>query len=73
MKIETIKDLKALLELCNKQHVREITIDGITMKLEGMPEAAPIAAAANDKLITPDQFTPEEILMWSAHGQDNAV
>lgn len=71
MKIETLKELKALLELCNKQHVREITIDGICMKLEGMPEA-PTNTSTNTQIATPDQFTPEEILMWSAHGQDNA-
>jgi len=40
MKIESLKQLEALLKLCRKQGVAAITVDGISLQLGSMPVKA---------------------------------
>lgn len=69
MKIETLKELEALVKMCNKHGVADITVDGVTMKLSGEPSEPKNGTNTKDTVQTPDEFTPEQVLMWSA-GQD---
>lgn len=65
MKIENLKDLKAVLDLCNKQGVRAITIDGIAMQLNGLDKATPVNNAGAPEAETP--VDEEAALFWSAN------
>ena len=73
MKVENLKELEALLKTCNRQGVREIIIDGITLKLDGLSNATKPVLKDDKKEESTDEFSPEQILMWSSYGQDNAV
>lgn len=69
MKVDTLKDLEALIKMCNKQGVSDISVDGIVLKLSGEPvtqKAKNGNTQADDKVDAPDEFTPEQILMWSS-------
>lgn len=63
MKIETIKDLEAVLKLCRKQGVTSISIDGIQLAIGDLPEEKPkteqpVPTASQD-------YTDEQLMMWS--------
>lgn len=64
MKIDNLKDLKALLKACHEHGVHNIEIDGIKMQI-GEPKSA--AAESDSKPIAPT-YTEEDLLMWSAGG-----
>lgn len=66
MKIDNIKDLEAVVKMCNKHGVSSITVDGVTMQLSGPPDLKTEQSLSGDGIKTPDQFTPEQILMWSS-------
>lgn len=69
MKIDTLKELEKLVQMCNKHGVSDIEVDGIKLKLNGAPDAKN-GTTSNDKIETPDQYTDEQILMWSAAQAD---
>jgi hypothetical protein len=73
MKVETLQQLSKLIALCRKQGVDKISVDGITVEL-GAPPLKAIktketlyqgALTENTKIETPDELTPEQLLMWS--------
>jgi len=66
MKIETLKDLESLVKMCNKHGVRNITVDGISMLLDGPPDLKTEESKAADPIKTPDAYTDEDVLLWSA-------
>ena len=63
MKIETLKELEALVKMCNKHGVSNIEIDGIKMRLAGAENLK--TELPDSKPSTPDQYSEEDILMWS--------
>lgn len=63
MKIDSLKDLEALVKMCNKHGVSNITIDGIIMKLDGPTEAGKLKT---EQPQSENQYTDEQLLMWSA-------
>ena len=79
MKVQSIQDLKKLIELCQKQGVESIKVDGIEMKLGHKPEPEARKgrqAQANSCKHTPGgitedtpviegELTAEQLLMWS--------
>lgn len=65
MKIESIKDLEAVLKLCRKQGVEAIRIDGIDIKLGDVP-TPPSKADAKDIIPTEGAYAGDDVLFWSA-------
>lgn len=51
MKIDNLKQLKALIRTCRDEGVNRITVDGIEMTLEGAPKIKPSP--------TPGAYTPD--------------
>lgn len=66
MKIETLKELEALVKMCNRQGVTTITVDGVTMSLSGPPDLKTEQPNNKDSVQTPDLYTEEQLLLWSA-------
>lgn len=66
MKIDSLKELNALLTLCHKQGVRSITIDGITMAIGDVPE--PKEVVSKQELELAAKYNDEDMLLWSANG-----
>lgn len=64
MKIDTIKDLEAVLKLCRKQGVTSISIDGIQLAIGDMPEEKPKTEQQNPAAPMPE-YTQEQMLLWS--------
>lgn len=65
MKIETIKDLEAVLKLCRKMHIVDISIDNVQCKLGDMPEKATISQNETLAVAGPSQ---EDLMFWSSGG-----
>jgi len=65
LKIENLKELKALLRLCQTEGVHSIEIDGIKMLLGEPKVGAPVV---QDSKPEPALYTDEDLLMWSAGG-----
>lgn len=65
MKIDSLKELEALVKMCNKHGVSNIEIDGIKLKLDGPPELK-TELQSNDQSSTAKPFTDEDLLFWSA-------
>lgn len=66
MKIETVKDLEAVLKVCRKHGVTQFTADGLTLHLEAVPQDKP-SDAPSDKIVA-DTVSDEDILFWSTGG-----
>lgn len=64
MKIETLKDLEAVLKVCRKHGVTQVSLDGIQMHLEVLEKAAPTTDAAPAK--TEDELDEFDVAFWSA-------
>lgn len=73
MKIENLKDLKKLIQLCRAQGVNTISVDGVTVELGDQPQ--PVKRSNSpattfneqvEEVTIPDAFTQEQMLMWSA-------
>lgn len=69
MKIESIKDLDAVISLCRKRGVLSIEIDGVKLSLGDAPEKK-LKSEPTPEIKSEDQYTPEQILMWSSAGID---
>lgn len=65
MKIETLKDLEALVKMCRKHSVREIAVDGISMRIDEMVQDAKEVAAAPEA-VAASFYTDEDVLNWSS-------
>ncbi len=75
MKIESLKDLKALIKLCRQQGVDTITVDGVTLELgtEPQPKARQVKPKGqyvpSDMLVDQEnQLTEEQLLFYSSEG-----
>lgn len=80
MKIENLKDLKKLIDLCQKNGVEAIEVDGVKMNLRPVHKPAatrksrkvverPMTTDGTEDLsdvIETDELTPEQMLFWSA-------
>lgn len=65
MKIENLKELEALLKVCNKHGVHTITVDGIVMQLDGAPDKAN-NAKADETPKTETGYSEDDFLFWSS-------
>ncbi len=62
-----IKELQALLKLCRKQGVLEITSEGLCIKFGDLPKRKATDDDAEDgDEVTTDGLTPEQMLFYSA-------
>lgn len=66
MKIETVKDLEAVLKVCRKHGVTQFTADGLTLHLEAVPQDKHSDTPA-DKIPT-EAVSDDDILFWSTGG-----
>lgn len=65
MKIETLKDLEAMLKVCRKQGVTSIEVDSIKLVLLEAPEPK-VGTVSKDDVKTPDTYSDEDMLFWSS-------
>jgi hypothetical protein len=65
MKIDSLKELEALVKMCNKHGVSNIEVDNIKLKLDGPPELK-TELQSNDQSNTEKLFSDEDLLFWSA-------
>lgn len=86
MKIDSIKDLTKLVQLCRKTGVLSIKVDGIELTLGAeplkkayKPTSYSIPSATSntaygeideDTKILTDELTPEQLLFYSAQGHE---
>jgi hypothetical protein len=82
MKLETLKDLEKLINLCRKTGVDTIKVDNIELKLGEAPYKAPKATKQETQANTPPTYAPggiteeikvegltqEQLLYWSTGG-----
>jgi hypothetical protein len=64
MKIDSLKDLEAVIKVCKKHGVRDITVDGIHMLIEATVDLK--SEQAKDKIDTPDAVDETDLLFWSS-------
>lgn len=62
MKIETLKDLEAMLKVCRKQGVESIKVDGLEIKLGDLEVKNPTASTEPE---IQQAYTDEQLLNWS--------
>lgn len=65
MKIDSLKDLEAMLKVCRKHGVTIISVDGLQLTLGDAPQAKS-KDAGSDGVETPDTLTDEELMFWSS-------
>ncbi len=61
-----IKELQALLKLCRKQGVIEITSQDLCIKFGDLPKSKATDDAEEAEEIPTDALTPEQMLFYSA-------
>lgn len=74
VKINTLNELKKLINLCRKEGVSIIKVDGIELVLSEKPTTYTntrknTQTYPETTIETPDALTPEELLFYSATGQ----
>lgn len=74
MKIESLKDLKALIKFCRKSGIKSIEVDGVKLDLGDEPQTPKQAKQLSNSELQPDEtqedeLTYEQMLFWSAQGQ----
>lgn len=83
MKIDNIKDLKKVIQLCRETGVDIIKCDGIELVLGSAPakaikrsnssvEAFSSIVGPDTPIETPDELTPEQLLNWSVDESMNS-
>lgn len=81
MKLDSIKDLEKVIKLCRRLGVNAIKVDGVEFQLSDTPvEKAKVInkittqpdsyspGITEDMKIAIDELTEEQLLMWSAEG-----
>lgn len=71
MKVESIKDLGKLIDMCHKKGVKSITVDGIALELGEPPLKRNVAKdTSTDEIDTEPRYSDEDLLLWSSipHG-----
>lgn len=79
MKIENLRDLDKLMQLCKKRGVEKLKIDNIEFTIDITPTEAPRAARTTkdinpfdptspitEDIKTPDQLSAEQLLFYSS-------
>lgn len=66
MKIETIKDLEAVVRMCKRHGVTSIAVDGISMLINEPVEKPNSEQPGAAQQPTPDQYTDTDLMFWSA-------
>ncbi len=66
MKVDSIKDLEAVINLCRRKGVTSISVDNIQFVLGDKPERKAIESTESTKEQEP-VLTDEQILLWSAN------
>ncbi len=64
--IKDLKELQALLKLCRKQGVTEVSLEGVSIKFGALPERKSQDEEADADDIPTDGLTPEQLLYFSA-------
>lgn len=65
MKIESLKELEAVIKVCKKHGVRDITVDGVHMLIDvGASDLK--TEQTKDRIETPDQVDESDLLFWSS-------
>jgi hypothetical protein len=68
LKIETIKDLKAVADLCRKQGITSINVDGVTMVFGDAPQKT-AHTPTDDKIVDETtSYTDDDLIEWSSRG-----
>lgn len=68
MKIENLKDLSQIIDLCRKKGIKAITIDGVQIELGDTP---PKRTRTKEDATQPQaetEFTDEQLMFWSSGG-----
>jgi hypothetical protein len=68
--IDELKALKALLKLCRKEGVTELSLAGTVIKFGELPEKSAKSEDEDDdgKEIPTDELTPEQLMFFSVGG-----
>lgn len=70
MKVENLKDLKALIKLCRQMGVDNIEVDGVKLAL-GTEPLRPTKLVQEPTAEQADTvYTDEQIALWSVNGQN---
>lgn len=81
MKLESLNDIKKLIDLCRKAGVESIKVEGLELKLGELPETRrytrrqsqselPVGTVTDGvQVVDEDSMNPEDLLFWSATGQ----
>lgn len=65
MKIDSLKELEAVIKVCKKHGVRDITVDGVHMLIDA--DTADLKSEqTKDKIETPDTVAEADLLFWSS-------
>jgi len=64
MKIETLKDLEAMLKVCRKQGVTSISVDGIVLAIGDAPDTG--KPKTEESIPVEGGYTDEDIMFWSS-------
>lgn len=69
MQVQSLKELRKLIQLCRATGVASIEVDGMKITLGDAPKTA-AGSFADDKIITEPEYSDEDLAMWSAapHG-----
>lgn len=84
MKIDNIKDLKKVIQLCRETGVDIIKCDGIELVLGSAPakavkqrnssvETFSSIVGPDTPIETPDELTPEQLMFYSASDQPGEI
>jgi hypothetical protein len=68
MKIENLKDLSQIIDLCRKKGIKTIVLDGLHIEFGEPPTKR---TRAKDDATQPQadtEFTDEQLMFWSAGG-----
>lgn len=69
MKIDNLKQLKALIKTCRATGISKIEVDGVKLELGDEPVEQSMsndASVSTDKIDTGKAYTEEEMLTWSS-------
>lgn len=70
MDVKRARELTKLINICKKNGVLELKIDGIELKLS--PQHPKSKRGDKDTIETPKSFNEEDILFWSSTGLPEA-
>lgn len=70
MKIESLKELSKLIDLCRKKGIKSISADGVQLELGEAPLKRNAASLNEDEPKVTPTYTDEELMTWSSapHG-----